>query len=110
MNASVRGVFYTYACGARSGGWSKSGVSIPYSTLLYSSSNVEGPHGLDISTGVFTAGWPGTYTVTWSLMANDYHGGSGVTIYLRKNGDNIGESHHNSYYTGSSGVVQDQGG
>merc|ERR1711892_262933 len=43
--------------------------TIPYDSLLYSSTNTEGG-GLDIATGVFTSPWPGSYTVTWSLTAD----------------------------------------
>merc|ERR1719283_637995 len=55
--------------------------------------------GLDISSGRYTAGYPGTYTVTYSL-ANNVHSGSQnyVEMYVRKNGQNIPESYHRSYY------------
>merc|ERR1712215_206044 len=46
-----------------------SSQSITYSKLLYSSTNVEGA-AMSISTGVFTSGWPGSYTATWSLSAD----------------------------------------
>jgi len=116
IKANVRGLSnlwnppYTYACGAHYLYWSSSHGTIPYSTLLYSSSNVEGPNGLDINTGVFTAGCAGTYAVTWSLTASDDHGDHYTHIHLRKNGAIIDESRHSSYYTGTSGLVFDQGG
>merc|ERR1711892_1353286 len=83
--------------------------TIPYSSLLYSSTNTEGG-GLDVATGVFTSPWPGSYTVTWSLYAYDDHSDSAVYIYLRQNGQNIDESKHVSWYNGPSGEVDDQGG
>merc|ERR1712106_453469 len=84
--------------------------TLRYSKLLYSSTNTEGG-GLDIATGVFTSPWPGSYTVTWSLYAGDGAVNSQVQIYLRQNGQNIGESLHASGYSGPSGsYVDDQGG
>ena len=80
-----------------------------YTTLLYCSTNVAGG-GLDISTGVFTAGHPGSYTATWSLIASDDHGKSAVYIYLRKNGVNMDESRHYSHYGGPTAGVGEQGG
>jgi len=102
---------FTFACGAQSR-WSTSLATISYETLLYSSTNVDGPHGLDTSTGVFTAGFPGTYTVTWSLSIYDNAGDYYVYIYLRKNGATMDESLHSSqhYTTDGSSWVRDQGG
>merc|ERR1719228_1727991 len=40
--------------------------TITYSSLLYSSTNVVGAD-MNTSTGIFTSGWGGTYTVSWSL-------------------------------------------
>ena len=101
---------FSFACGSHYDPISTTSQAISYSTLLYSSSgNIEGPHGLDISTGVFTAGHPGSYTATWSLMAADNAGDSRVYIYLRKNGEYIVDSLHASHHTGT-GTVEDQGG
>merc|ERR1711970_1576996 len=83
--------------------------TITYEKLLYSSTNVEGA-AMDISTGIFTSGWPGTYTVTWSLAADMDEGQPIMHIYLRMNGAKIRESLHSSFYTGPSGYVRDQGG
>merc|ERR1711874_674399 len=46
--------------------------TVPYSKLLYSSTNTEGG-GLDISSGVFTAPCAGSYTVTWSTTLHTSH-------------------------------------
>merc|ERR1719320_1684842 len=83
-------------------------MTIPYTSLLYSSTNTEGG-GLDISTGVFTAPHGGSYTVYWDTSA-ELDSGEFVRIYLQKDGENILESKHYSGYTGPSGVVQEQGG
>merc|ERR1712083_995761 len=57
--------------------------TIPYSKLFYSSTNTEGG-GLDITSGVFTSPWGGSYTVTWSTSSWTLSG-SGNDIYLYKN-------------------------
>ena len=87
---------------------SLTGKTIPYTKLLYSSSNVESV--LDITTGVFTAGYPGSYTATWSLWVPlGYQGTTSLRLYLRKNGENIEESTHFTYHDGPS-PAYDQGG
>merc|ERR1712183_740851 len=99
---------HMHACGAHYYSLFISSAIIPYSTLLYSSTNTEGG-GPDITSGVFTSSWPGSYTVTWGLHASDTAGDLNVIIFLQYNGHNIDESRHESVYTGSSGVVADQG-
>merc|ERR1719309_26563 len=49
---------YIHACGSHSDYLSSSSVTIPYTSLLYSSTNQE-DGGLDITKGVFTAPWGG---------------------------------------------------
>ena len=98
-----------HACGAQYPGYiAISSATIPYSTLLYSSTNTEGG-GLDIASGVFTSPHGGSYTVTWGLMAEMNAGQHAVEIFLQHNGHNIRESYHESHYTGSSGQMDDQG-
>merc|ERR1712013_907133 len=99
---------YIHSCGYN---YYLSGTStgtIPYTSLLYSSTNTEGG-GLDISAGVFTAPHGGSYTVYWDTSAwlDSYEH---VEIYLQKNGKNIAESEHYSEYSGPSGHVRDEGG
>merc|ERR1719513_458951 len=106
--AIVRAPPYIHCCGSHYGGLSGSSGTIPYTSLLYSSTNTEGG-GLDISTGVFTAPHGGSYTVYWDTNAYLHSGENVVSIYLQKNGKSIEESLHYSRYTGS-GVVDDQGG
>merc|ERR1712236_120181 len=65
-----------------------SSQTITYSSLLHSSTNVEGAD-MNLSTGIFTSGWGGTYTVSWSLW-----GYTVIDIYLRRNGAKITESRH----------------
>ena len=105
--AIVRAPPYIHCCGSHYGGLSGSSGTIPYTSLLYSSTNTEGG-GLDISTGVFTAPHGGSYTVYWDTSAALKYGEE-VWIYLQKNGVTIQESLHVSSYTGPSGYVYDQG-
>merc|ERR1711892_1547572 len=58
----IRNPPFIHSCGYKSSTTITS-QTIPYSILLYSSTNTEGG-GLDIATGVFTSPWPGSYTVT----------------------------------------------
>merc|ERR1719317_1703631 len=99
---------YIHACGSNTNFLSFQSHTIPYTSLLYSSTNTEGG-GLDIITGVFTAPWGGSYTVYWDttayLLSGEY-----VYIYLQKNGGSIKESVHFSAYYGPSGFVYEQGG
>jgi len=87
---------YIHSCGSHYDGLSASSGTIPYTSLLYSSTNTEGG-GLDISTGVFTAPHGGSYTVSWDTQAR-LNRWEAVSIYLQKNGVTIEESLHNSYY------------
>merc|ERR1711992_247067 len=99
---------YIHACGSHFEYLSASSGTIPYTSLLYSSTNQE-DGGLDIATGVFTAPHGGSYTVSWDTSASLYHGES-VSIYLQKNGENIQESQHYSYNSVDNDVVRAQGG
>ena len=98
---------YIHSCGSNSDGLPSSIGTIPYTSLLYSSTNTEGG-GLDISAGVFTAPHGGSYTVYWDISAS-LNSGNFVVIYLQKNGESIEESRHYSQYGGPSGYVYDQG-
>merc|ERR1712013_350461 len=60
--AVLRNPPYINSCGSYSGYLSGNHMTIPYTPLLYSSTDTEGG-GLDISTGVFTAPHGGSYTV-----------------------------------------------
>merc|ERR1719317_1500428 len=99
---------FIHACGSRSNWLHGNYMAIPYTSLLYSSTNTEGG-GLDITTGVFTAPHGGSYTVYWDT-SSVLKSGEYVQIYLQKNGETIHESLHYSQYNGPSGYVYDQGG
>ena len=100
---------YTFACGSYfDDGLYVSSQVIPYTKLFYSSTNVEGA-GLEIETGVFTAGHPGSYMVSWSTVFSDDYDEPNVDIYLRKNSQLIVESKTESYLIGASGRVGDSG-
>eukprot|EP00090_Calanus_glacialis_P025412 TRINITY_DN3970_c0_g1_i1.p1 TRINITY_DN3970_c0_g1~~TRINITY_DN3970_c0_g1_i1.p1 ORF type:complete len:239 (-),score=71.74 TRINITY_DN3970_c0_g1_i1:118-777(-) len=100
---------FFHACGYQGVVIKITGQTVPYKSLLYSSTNIEGGD-LDIDTGILTTPQSGSYTVTWSLSAEDDAGDTAVQVLLRKNGQNIVESEHVSYYSGSTGVAWDQGG
>merc|ERR1712013_129018 len=99
---------FIHFCGSHYDWLSDSYMTIPYTSLLYSSTSTEGG-GLDISTGVFTAPHGGSYTVYWDTIAG-LDSGEDVQIVLQKNEETIEESRHVSQYTGPSGSVRDQGG
>ena len=82
---------------------------MPFDREIYCDCNYCDDANFNLENGVYTNGWPGTYTVTWDLYAVDDHRDHLVEIYLKKNGDKIYESRHVSKYTGSSGLVDDQG-
>ena len=103
---NLRAAPYINVCGSHYDQLSTSSGTIPYTSLLYSSTNAAGG-GLDITTGVFTAPHPGTYTVYWDTSAH-LVSAQDVQIFLQKNGENIQESHHVSVYTGDAGLF-DQG-
>jgi len=85
--------------------------TITYDKLLLSSSNLgQLGEGLNIKTGLFTAPATGDYMVTYSLWTGLDNGDSRVYIFIMKKGVKIGESQHQSAYSGSSGFVIDQGG
>jgi len=100
---------FLHVCGSYYNGLYIRLQTIPYSSLLYSATNTEGG-GLDLETGIFTSPFPGSYSVTWSLLAAVGTGEFAVTIYLRRNGEIVEESRHLSSYTGADGYVYDQGG
>ena len=92
---------YMLLCAAHSSPKSTHLSQLNYHSLLYSYSNIE-EGGLDLCTGVFTSGQPGTYSVTWGALV-----GSNI-IVLRKNGKIISESHTSSKQ-GRSMIQLDKG-
>merc|ERR1711970_1157642 len=104
---------FTFFCASAgvtaTGGVNLVDKTITYNNLLYSSTNVDGAD-LDTSTGFFTAGWGGSYTVTWSLYAGVDAGENAILVYLRRNAEIIEESRHYSMYVGDNGYIEDQGG
>merc|ERR1712218_655488 len=79
---------YIHACGSHYERLSASYITIPYTFLLYSTTNQEDwgleGGGLDITRGVFTAPFGGSYTVSWDPTVSLDHG-EAVDIYLQKN-------------------------
>ena len=97
---------FLHVCGSNSG-ITTSGKTVPYTSLLYSSTNTEGG-GLDMESGVFTAPLGGTYSVSWDLVSWLDHDDT-VLLFLQKNGETINDSWHYSCYEGPSGRAFDQG-
>ena len=60
---------YSFECGYQTA-WDTADSVISYTRLLYSSTNVTG--GLDISSGLFTAGHSGTWAVTFTFGMERY--------------------------------------
>merc|ERR1711915_594002 len=87
--------------------------AVQYEREVYSRTNqftVDG--GMDLSSGIFTSPYPGTYTFTHSLYSHNENEDPSY-LHLRKNGDSIPESlHYSDIYMGNEpgGVVSDQGG
>merc|ERR1712083_598221 len=105
----LRDMPYMHTCGWRG----KTFVveeAVWYENIFYDSTNMESG-GLDWESGVFTAGHPGTYTISWSLMMEGDMGDKALHVVLRKNGIGIDDTFHESYYNPSvPGSMYDQGG
>merc|ERR1711872_666510 len=82
---------------------------IYFDSMFYSRTN-QPSGGLEISSGLYTAPFPGTYKATYSLYANEGTGQKSLHLHLRKNGEKIEESQHLSLYAGTAGEIDDQGG
>jgi len=98
--STLRNPPFYHMCAYQDGVVSSSSTNvITYDKILYLSSYRCDEADVNLGTGVFTAGFPGTYTVTWALIAdNDVNN----HIYLSKNGERIDESHQESASSGST--------
>jgi len=88
---------YMFVCGSHSSGFDYKKGPVTYGDTAYSSTNLE-TGGLNISTGVFTAGHPGIYSVSWTMVG--YSRGPTNYVHLRKN---------NGMVWGSSANTANQG-
>jgi len=101
---------YLSVCGYKYFTSIKSAV-IPYDSLLHPLTQSPGSgHTFNTGSGQFTAGLDAVYSVSWDGHTAISTGQNRVVIYLRKNGVWLQETHHASYYTGSTGELLDQGG
>ena len=57
---------------------------------------------LDLETGLFTAGWAGTYQVTLSLQNSDHNNEKSQGLQLLKNGESVPEVYFYTKYTDNS--------
>ena len=83
--------------------------NVYFDSELYFDCNNCDDANFNLTSGVYTNGWPGTYTVTWDLTAQDSYGDRFKSIYLKKNGVKIEESRHYSQYSAYTGFVEEQG-
>merc|ERR1711953_1031653 len=113
MVDQVRNPPFAFQC-AYQGSWNAEYSVITYDRLTYdeisggSIYNVTG--GLDINTGVFTVGhgYAGVWEINYT-MVSDQHSGEDNKAWLYINGEQIEESYHGTYYSGSGGHVNSLG-
>merc|ERR1711915_603227 len=89
--------------------FSMDNAPVTYQQLFYSKiESITEEGGFELVTGLFTSPFPGTYTITYNLEAS-VDEGTDILLHTRKNGEEIPESRHYSYYGGQSGQINDQG-
>merc|ERR1711915_551791 len=98
-----------HLCVYQSGTHAKSSV-MTFEKQLYMECNFCDDADFNLNTGVYTNGWPGTYTVSWNSWVGAYHGHSTTRIFLRKNGQNINEARQYSRFDTDNGRMLEQGG
>jgi len=96
------GPLYMFVCASHSSGFDYKQGPVTYGSLSYSSTNLE-TGGLNISSGVFTAGHPGIYSVSWSMV--HYSRGPSQFVSLRKNGGTVSGSVTNTANQGRTMFV-----
>ena len=74
--------------------------------LFYSSTVGELSSGIDLETGLFTAGWAGTYQVTLSLQNSDHNNEKSQGLQLLKNGESVPEVYFHTKYTDNSATKE----
>ena len=74
--------------------------------LFYSSTVGELSSGIDLETGLFTAGWAGTYQVTLSLQNSDHNNEKSQGLQLLKNGESVPEVYFHTKYNDNSATKE----
>lgn len=98
----VRNPPFAFQCASHYADWYTSNAIITYDKLLYSSMfNVDG--GFDITTGIFTAGYPGTWRITAS-MKSALHSDQTNYVFIYHNDQMIEDSKFLTYVLGSSSI------
>ena len=70
-------------CGSYADNMNTLGYPVTYQSFFHRFSTV-GSGGLDLESGIFTAGWPGTYQVSWSFWNGDDGGSIFILIAYNK--------------------------
>merc|ERR1711915_427036 len=80
-----------------------------FDKTLYMECNFCDDADFNLNTGVYTNGWPGTYTVSWNswIRADHMHGS---IIHLHKNGQRIEEAIQMLHFSNDNGWMHEQGG
>jgi len=114
MVDQVRNPPFAFQCAWHASGWTAANSVITYDRLTIdeisggSIYNVTG--GLDINTGVFTVGhgFSGVWEVSYTIKSTQFSGEENQA-WLYINGEQIEESYHYTYYSGSEGAVTGMG-
>ena len=105
----LRDAPYLHQCGYSLDAGQGSKFTITFDNLFYSSTNTEGG-GLDLETGVFTAPYPGTYTITYSLSAQNNNNDPYMMIVpLHGDHEMSGQMHSTNLITQNPSSIADQG-
>lgn len=96
-----------FQCGWRRNDWTEDNSTITFDRLTISSlSGVGG--GLDTYTGVFTAGFSGIWSVTFTVRSFKPKTEANNTVWLDLNGEKVEETLLLTYYLGPEGYVGSQ--
>merc|ERR1711970_1658114 len=95
--------------------FTKDSSPIQYEKMFYSRTNQwTETGGINLSSGLWTSPYDGTYTITYSLQNGHSYGGRDIILHLRKNGQEIPETHHFSEFQEGSvktnWLITEQGG
>ena len=70
--------------------------------VFYSTTSSDLTAGIDKDTGDYTAGWGGTYQISWSMQNMDHDDENEQGLELRKNGESIPEVYFDTHWNDNS--------